>query len=164
MATLFQLLSPMAAAQDKEAVYKALSQSTGTASAVSLKPAGLVIKAGASPLAKIGATDYYAAVGGTLVRIPASTDMPALTGINVGAGRSRYVSFYVNAAGVVTAVAGAEGATSATVGFPTGPAGTALVGSILINASGAFTGGTTALDATTSTVYFDGNSFNPAAA
>jgi hypothetical protein len=164
MATVAQILMKVGAAADREAIIQALSQSTSTASALSLKPAGLVIKAGASPLAKIGAADYYAAVNGTLVRIPASTDMPALTGINVGAGRSRYVSFYVNAAGVVVPVAGAEGATSAGIGFPAGPAGTALVGSILINASGAFTGGTTALDATTSTVYFDGNGFNPAAA
>jgi hypothetical protein len=112
----------------------------------------LVIKAGASALAKTGSSDFYASVTGILVKIAASTDMPALTGINISAGSFNVVCFFVDSAGTVTAAAGTQGATVGAVVFPQFPKGKALVGFLIITYASAFTGGTTALD-TATTVY-----------
>lgn len=117
-----------------------------------LNSAGLVIKAGGSTLAKTGASDFYATAQGVLVKIAAATDMPALTGINIGAGLFNVACFFIDAAGVVTAAAGTQGATLGAVAWPQFPAGKALVGFLIITNAGAFTGGTTALD-TATTVY-----------
>lgn len=114
-----------------------------------LTSAGLVIKAGASALAKTGAADFYATAQGVLVKIAASTDMPALTGINAGAGAFTVACFFIDAAGVVTVAGGTPGATLGAVGWPQFPAGKALVGFLIITNAGAFTGGTTALDTAT---------------
>jgi hypothetical protein len=117
-----------------------------------LTSAGLVIKAGGSTLAKTGAADFYASVTGVLVKIAASTDMPALTGINVGAGSFCTVYFFVDSAGTVTVAAGTPGATLAAVVPPQFPQGKALVGFLILTYASAFTGGTTPLD-TATTVY-----------
>lgn len=117
-----------------------------------LTSAGLVIKTGGSALAKTGADDFYASVRGILVKIAASTDMPALTGINITAAHFNVVCFFVDSAGTVTAAAGTQGATLGAVVFPEPPTGKALVGFLIITHSATFTGGTTALD-TATTVY-----------
>lgn len=78
--------------------------------------------------------------------------MPALTGINISAGKYNVVCFFIDSASVVTALAGSEGATLAAVKFPQFPVGKALVGYLVITYASAFTGGTTALD-TATTVY-----------
>src|SRR5690348_9717557 len=67
-----------------------------------LTSAGLTIKAGGSTLAKTGSSDFYASVQGILVKIAASTDMPALTGINITATDFNVVCFWVDTAGTVT--------------------------------------------------------------
>jgi hypothetical protein len=120
------------------------SQATATA--------GLVIKTGGSALAKTGSTAYAGVVNGVPVAIAASTDMPALTGIDFSAGAYRIVCFFIDAGSTVTAVAGAEGATLAAAKFPDFPANKALVGYLVITYASAFTGGSTALD-TATTVY-----------
>ena len=164
MPILAQVLAPMAASQDREAVRQALAGATTTLSSVSLKPAGLVIKTASSPLAKIGAADYYASVNGTIVRIAASTDMPGIPDSPaITAGQYLVAAFYVNAAAVVTAAVGTIGSSAATARFPTQPPNTALVGWLLITTSAAYIPGSSPLDGTTTTVYFDGNSFNPSA-
>lgn len=114
-----------------------------------LNSAGLVIKAGGSALAKTGASDFYATAQGVLVKIAAATDMPALTGINIGAGLFNVAVFFVDSAGVVTVAAGTQGATLGAVAWPQFPAGKAVVGVLVITNAGAFTGGTTALDTAT---------------
>lgn len=121
-------------------------------SAQPLTSAGLAISAGGSTVAKIGATDFYAVVQGTLVKIPAGTVLPALTGVIAPAGGFNVACFYVNVAGVVTVAAGAPGATLGAVVFPQPPQGQALIGFLIITSAGAFIGGTTPLD-TATTVY-----------
>lgn len=132
-------------------------------SSLALNTAGLVINAGASPLAKIGAADCYLVVRGILVKIAAGTAMPALTGINAPAGGFNVAMFFVDSAGVVTVAGGAAGATLGAVQWPQFPVGKALIGFLIITNAGAFTGGTTALDGGT-TIYISptlGGGFDP---
>jgi hypothetical protein len=120
-----------------------------------LTTAGLVIKAGGSTLAKTGAADFYASVKGILVKIAASTDMTALTGLVISANNFNVACFFVDSAGVVTVAFGTQGATLGAVVFPQfapGMNNKALIGFLLITHSATFTGGTTALD-TATTVY-----------
>ncbi len=118
-----------------------------------LTSAGLLVSAtGSGITAKIGAAAFYASVAGRLVTIAASTDMPALTGINFDAGNFNVACFYVDGAGVVTALGGTQGATLGAVIFPEPPMNKALVGFLIITYASAFIGGTTAL-ATATTVY-----------
>jgi len=112
-----------------------------------LSSAGLVIKAGASALAKTGsaATKYLA--NGVYGNIAASTDMAALAG-TVAADAFNVYCFFVDSAGTLTSAMGTAGATRAAVKFPQLPQGKALIGFIEINPTGTgdFVGGTTALD------------------
>jgi hypothetical protein len=117
-----------------------------------LNSAGLVIKAGGGVLAKTGATDFYACVQGTLVKIAAATDMPSLTGLVITAANFNVACFFVDTAGVVTLATGTQAATLGGVVFPIPPDGKALVGFLIITNASTFTGGTTALD-TATTVY-----------
>lgn len=114
--------------------------------------AGLVISAGGATTAKIGANDFYACVQGTLVRIAASTAMPALTGINITANNFNVACFFVDVAGTVTVAAGTQATTRGGVVFPQFPQGKSLIGYLLITNGSTFTGGTTPLD-TATTVY-----------
>lgn len=152
LGTLLQYLSGMASAKDSNAVRGAVGPLTDRFSSCAVNSAGLVIKAGGSALAKIGATDFYAVANGTLVKIAASTDMPALTGINITAGYFNVVCFFVDQAGNLTVSAGQEGATLGAVRFPPFPQQKALIGFLIITYASAFTGGTTPLD-TATTVY-----------
>jgi len=116
-----------------------------------LTSAGLVISA-TTTLAKIGAADFYASVAGSLVKIAAGTNMPALTGCNFSAGNFNVACFYVDGAGTVTMLTGTQGATLGAVKFPEPPFNKALVGFLIITYASAFTGGTTVLS-TATTVY-----------
>lgn len=113
---------------------------------------GLAIKAGGSALAKTVNTVKLVA-GGTYVSL-AAADMPALTGLNIGAGKYNVAVFYCDAAGTTSVRFGTEGATAALVKFPDTPEGKAIIGFLLITYASAFTGGTTPLD-TATTVYTD---------
>jgi hypothetical protein len=150
--TMSRYLQGLANVQDSYSLNRVLSPLVDRYSSQPLTSAGLVIKAGASALAKTGSSDFYASVTGILVKIAASTDMPALTGINISAGSFNVVCFFVDSAGTVTAAAGTQGATVGAVVFPQFPKGKALVGFLIITYASAFTGGTTALD-TATTVY-----------
>jgi len=109
--------------------------------------AGLVIKAGASALAKTGASSSYYLANGILQKISAATDMPALSGTVTNAKFNVYC-FFIDQTGTVTSQMGTEGATLAALKFPQFPTKKALVGFIIINPTGTgnFVGGTTALD------------------
>ena len=113
-----------------------------------LATAGLVIKAGASALAKTGATAFHGIVKGKLVTIAASTDMPALVG-SITAAYYNVFCFFIDEASTVTVAMGTEGATRDAVKFPAFPENKALVGFLIVTYASAFTGGTTALDTAT---------------
>ena len=140
--TFLQHLGLISAGRDRQALQPIAEAIAREFNTVAVTTAGLVIKAGTSALAKTGSAAFYATVGGRLVTIAGSTDMPALTGLNI----------FVDAAGTVTARFGTEGTAIGRVKFPDFPLDRALVGFLLITHSSAFTGGTTALD-TATTVY-----------
>jgi hypothetical protein len=110
-----------------------------------------VIKSGASPLAKTGATTTFLKVGGVYASIAASTDLDP-TGINIGAGKYKLIIFATDGT-TITAFGGVEGATAAAATFPTITAGLTAFAGLLVTYASAFTGGTTPLD-TATTVYF----------
>ena len=151
---LFQRLANMRDGNDKDALRPVLSAIVDRFSSQATATAGLVIKAGGGVLAKTGATAFQGVAGGVPVTIADSTDMPALTGINITAAKYNVVCFFIDSASVVTAVAGTEGATLAAVKFPdfADQRNKALVGYLIITYASAFTGGTTPLD-TATTVY-----------
>ena len=64
-------------------------------SSARLTSAGLVITAGGGTTAKIGAADFYAVANGVIVKVAAATAMPAITGVNFGAGHFNVACFYV---------------------------------------------------------------------
>ena len=109
--------------------------------------AGLAIKAGASAVAKTGATKTTLSVEGVLVSIAASTDMPALVGTVVNATFNVFV-FSVDKAGTAYTQMGTAAASLAGVKFPVVPDTRAIVGFLVVNPTGTgnFVGGTTPLD------------------
>ena len=123
--------------------------------------AGLVIKTGGSTLAKTGSTAYHGTANGVAVTIAASTDMPALTGLNITAAYFNVACFFIDQASTVTAVFGVEGSTRALMKFPPFPQGKALVGYLVITYASAFTGGTTALDTATTQYVSPVGAFDP---
>jgi hypothetical protein len=111
-----------------------------------------VIKAGGSAVAKTGAADSYFLIGGLIYKLAASTDLPALTGINLTAAYFNVVIFATDGT-TVTAHAGTEASTLGAVVMPSVTAGKLAFAGLIITYASAFTGGTTALD-TATTVYF----------
>lgn len=150
--TIAQYLAKIGAGNDREALVPVLQAIAAQVNTQALNSAGLVIKAGTSTLAKTGASDFYATVGGRLVKIAASTDMPALTGLTITANRFNVACFFVDASGATSVLFGTESAAIGTVKWPDFPIDKALIGFLLITHSSTFTGGTTALD-TATTVY-----------
>lgn len=150
--TFLQHLSAISAGKDRQALQPIAEAIARKFNTVAVTTAGLVIKAGGSALAKTGSAAFYATVGGRLVTIAGSTDMPALTGLNISASAFNVACFFIDSAGTVTVRFGTEGTAIGRVKFPDFPLDRALVGFLLITHSSAFTGGTTALD-TATTVY-----------
>jgi len=150
--TIQQYLANISASRDKEVLQTLMQYVARQVNNVSLSSAGLVIKAGGSTLAKTGASAWYGLVGGRLVTIAGSTDMPALTGLSITANSFNVACFFINSAGTVAARFGTEGTAIGRVKFPDFPVDMTLVGALLITHSSTFTGGTTALD-TATTVY-----------
>jgi hypothetical protein len=159
--TMTRYLSAVANVRENWALRKIFEPLVDRSSSQPLTSAGLVIFGAASALAKTGAADFYATAGGILVKIAASTSMPALTGINIGAGNFNVACFFVDSAGVVTVAAGTQGATLGAVTWPPFPRGKALVGVLVITSAGAFTGGTTALDTATTAYISPVGPFDP---
>ncbi len=150
--TITQYVNALSSRRDEHAIRNIVNPLGDRYSSQPLTSAGLIIKAGGSALAKTGAAAFYATAKGVLVKIAASTDMPALTGINFTAGQFTVACFFIDSAGTVTAAGGTPGATLGAVKFPLFPSGKALVGFLIITYASAFTGGTTPLD-TATTVY-----------
>lgn len=148
--TIARNLGGVASVSDKAALRPILNALADRLSSQTFSTGGLAIKAGGSTLAKTVNTVYYQANGvyGAL----AAADMPALTGLNISAGKYNCAVFYVDSAGTTSAGFGTEGASAAAVQFPQTPQGKAIIGFLMITYASAFTGGTTALD-TATTVY-----------
>ena len=109
--------------------------------------AGLAIHGAASAVVKTGSSDFYAIANGILVKIAASTDLPALSGTVVNATFNVFC-FFVDSAGNKTSAMGTAGSTLAKIVFPQKPKQKAIIGFIIVNPTGTgnFVGGTTALD------------------
>lgn len=116
-----------------------------------LATGALAIKAGGSAIVKTANTIYAltVAIATGLVTLvtKAASDMAALAG-TVTAAKFNVFCFFIDSAGTLTSAMGTEGATLATVVFPTFPPGKACIGFVIINPTGTgnFVGGTTALD------------------
>lgn len=159
--TVIRYLSAITTMLTQRAVRHVVFPVADKYSSCALNSAGLVIKAGGSALAKIGASDFYAVANGVIVKIAASTDMPALTGLNIGAGKFNVYCFFVDSAGTTSVAMGTEGATVGAVKWPQFPEKKAHIGTLLVTYASAFTGGTTPLD-TATTVYINSlGAFDP---
>lgn len=112
-----------------------------------LNGAGLVIKAGASTLAKTGSSVAHYIANGVKGRIAAATDMPVLVGTVVNATFNVFV-FTIDSAGTARVQMGVAGATEAAIKWPVLDQRRAIIGLLIVNPTGTgnFVGGTTALD------------------
>lgn len=148
--TVSQSLQAVGSMIDENAIGVPLKAVADRMSSQIFTTGGLAIKTSTSALAKTANTVYFMANGvyGAL----AAADMPALTGLNISAGKYNCAVFYVDSAGTTSVRFGTEGASAAAVKFPDTPQGKAIIGFIMITYASAFTGGTTALD-TATTVY-----------
>lgn len=159
-----QYLAALASGTDREALRPVINAVADRLSSQALNSAGLVIKAGGGVLAKTGASAFYAVANGRHVSIASGTDMPALTGLSIGAGKYNVAVFYIDQAGTTSVRFGVEGATAAAVKFPQTPEGKAIVGYLMITYASAFTGNTTPLD-TATTIYISPiGAFDPSVA
>ena len=159
--TVQQFLAGIASYKDQQSLFGILAPMSDRYSSCALSSAGLVIKAGSSALAKTGTAVTVLVASGVLLQIAGSTDMPALTGIDIAQNDFNVVCFFVDRGGTVTAAAGTAGADLKDVLFPVFPQGQALVGFLMIDATSAFTGGSTALDAVTTTYCSPTGAFDP---
>lgn len=159
--TTMQSLMKIGSGADREALAQALQPGINSRNTQALTSAGLVIKAGGGTLAKTGSSAFYATIGGRLLTIAGSTDMPALTGLNISAGKYNVACFFVNSSGTVSAKFGIEASAIGGVRFPDFPIDQVLVGFLLITYASAFTGGTTALDTATTVYVSPTGSFDP---
>lgn len=96
--------------------------------------------------------DYYAYVGGVLVKKAATDNLITLTtASNCTNAKFNVTVFTINSSGTITNRAGTEGATLASITWPVLPEDEAVFGILLVNPTGTgnFVGGTTDLaDAT----------------
>ena len=150
-ATLQQWLEPVAIGKTRFALLEILAPVIDRFSSCAVSSAALVITSGGSTTAKTGSAVTNLVANGIPVAIAASTNMPALTGIDITAAYFRIVCFFVDSAGTTSVAAGSEGATLAAATWPPFPQGKALVGFLTITHGSAFTGGTTPLDTATTT-------------
>lgn len=158
--TVSQYLAGMAAERDRKALRPILNAIADRMASQALTSAGLVISA-TTTLAKTGAAIFYAVADGKHVSIAAGTDMPALTGLNITAGKFNVAVFYIDSAGTVTVGFGTEGASAAAVKFPQTPEKKAIVGYLMITYASAFTGGTTVLSTATTLYISPVGAFDP---
>ena len=157
--TITRYLAGVAGGADRKALNTILTAIGTRLSSKSLSAGGLQIKAGGSAVAKTVNTVYFV-VGGKHYSLAAG-DITLTTANNISLGKYNVVCIFVNAAGTITPTNGIEAATAAAVTFPETPAGSVMIGYILITYASAFVGGTTVLDTATS-VYVDvSGAFDP---
>lgn len=148
LAKIINYLQRVSDGGDRKALADVFQNVSSRSSNQTVTTAGLVIKAGASALAKTGAADCHSVVSGRLVRTAASTDMPALTGLTVANATFNVAVFFVDAAGAFSVAFGTPATLIGGVTFPDFPLAKAMLGFLIINptGTGSFVGGTTALD------------------
>lgn len=149
--TMTRWLAGFGDTRERDALRAVLLSLVDRYSSQPLRTAGLAITSGGAATAKIGAADFYASVQGKLVKVDASTDMPALVG-SITATKYNVFCFFVDKAGTRTTLMGTEGAALVNVTFPPFPQGKALIGFLIVTYASTFVGGTTPLD-TATTVY-----------
>lgn len=159
--TVAQQINAMTAIGDENALRPVLNAIADRMSSQALTSAGLVIKASSGVVAKTGASIFYAVADGKHVAIAAGTDMPALTGLSIGAGKFNVAVFYVDSAGTTSVGFGTEGASAAAVKFPQTPEKKAIIGYLMITYASAFTGNSTALDTATTLYISPIGAFDP---
>ena len=93
-------------------------------------------------------TAWYGTVGGILVKKAATTDLITLTtASNCTNAKFNVTVFTINSSGTITNRAGIEGASLATISWPTLPSTEAVFGILIVNPTGGnFVGGTTDLN------------------
>ena len=93
-------------------------------------------------------TAWYGMVGGILVKKAATTDLITLTtASNCTNAKFNVTVFTINSSGTITNRAGTEGASLATITWPTLPSTEAVFGILIVNPTGGnFVGGTTDLN------------------
>ena len=133
------------------ALFSALQKDVNFLRSQSLASAGLVISATTTKV-KTGASDWYGLANGTLVKIASGTDQAVLAGSVTNAKFNVFV-FSVDSAGTKYTTMGVEGASLATITFPTLADGQAPLGFVIINPTGTgpFVGGTTPCGACSAT-------------
>jgi len=160
--TMIRWLEGIAASKDQYTLKKLLEPIFDRMSSATLTTPALVISAGGATTAKTGSADTYGVANGVIWKVPASSTLPALTGINNTAAFFNVACFFVDQNSVVTVAGGVQASTLAGVVFPQFPKQKALLGFLIITYASAFTGGTTPLD-TATTVYVSSNeAFDPA--
>lgn len=127
------------------ALFSALQQDVNFLRSQSLASAGLVISSTTSKV-KTGASDWYGLANGVLVKIASGTDLAVLAGSVTNAKYNVFV-FSVDSGGTTYTTMGVEGASLATIIFPTLANGQAPLGFVIIHPTGTgpFVGGTTPL-------------------
>lgn len=153
--TISRFCSMLHDERTRSALYTMLTNIGDRLSSVAVAAAGLVISTDTFT-AKIGATDFYALVGGRMVKIVAGTALPSLTtAFNVTLNTVNVVAFYVNGSGTVTAQIGTQAATLGAVVFPPQLPLQALVGFVILAPTGGnFVGGSTALSGTSANAVY----------
>jgi len=159
--SIARFLANLSVGKDRDALGKMLNAIADRMSSQALTSAGLVIKAGGGVLAKTGASTFYAVANGKHVSIAAGTDMPALTGLAISAGKYNVAVFYIDQSGTTSVAFGTEGASAAAVKFPDTPQNKAIVGYLMITYASAFTGNTTPLDTATTVYVSPTGAFDP---
>lgn len=141
--TIRRFLEGMPGVMARRSLSPTLDAIGNTASSQMLSSAALTTN---TAVAKTGISDTYGIIDKTLVKIAASTNMPALVGTVTNATFGGW-AFYSDASGNLTSSLLTQGATLGAVGFPSTPLKQALIGFVIINPTGAgnFIGGTTSL-------------------
>jgi hypothetical protein len=144
--TLSRLLNALSIRRDVNVYRLVLAPTVDLQSCQSFISATIVPSVGAVT-AKVGAVDWYGIASGVLVKVAATTVLPALVG-TIAQNTFNVYAYYVDSAGVVTSQMGVAGTTLAGVKWPTRPTGKAYLGASLFNPTAAsFIGGTTLADA-----------------
>lgn len=120
-----------------------------------IKPFGLNFAASATTGRTSTSGAGYAIINGSMVKVAASTALPALTGVNLTTGQAVGIVYLVDTAGTITALAGPVVTGISNVKFPQqNRTDQICIGYLIIEAGATFTGGTTALDAASITSTF----------
>jgi hypothetical protein len=159
LGTLSRYLGGIADSKAAQGLRRLLEPVLDRYASVPTSTAALVIKAGASTLAKNGSV-FHGFAAGVPVTIAANTDMPALPG-TITANAFNCYCFFIDRASTVTVAQGIEGSTRALMKFPPFPRDKCLIGYLIVTHSSTFTGGTTALDTATTQYISPTGAFDP---